>query len=271
MSFSQIARLRKTSGPDPSGQEADGLWNCSDVVEVGWENGEGTIADSVSGVADDLGLLSWEVRDAAAILQVLGISESDNASDLSLDSGGEVFHGSVSKSSSLTVTASNEDRIWTLRSSIIEEVSHLRNPGKVGTTWKEVGGEKSSIVDSLNCNSACTKGSLQALSGWWANGRTLKIIVRQIRSNWNRIEIILKGKLTKFPISVEPLAKKKMTGLQPLRVYSFSVIPTVVCRFSSPTSASAGVGTAVARAARVEMMSWNFILIVGDGEDNQYL
>lgn len=158
MSFSQDAHLRETGSSDPGGQESDGLWNSSDVVEVGSEDCKGTIADSVSGIANDLGLLSWEVRDAAAILQVLSISVSDDTGDLSFDGAGEILHGSMSKSSSLAVTASDEDRVWTSSGGIIKESLHLCNSGEVGAAWKEVGGEKSSIVDSLNCNSGCTEG-----------------------------------------------------------------------------------------------------------------
>lgn len=64
--------------------------------------------------------------------------------------------------------------------------------------------------------------------------------------------------LTKLPTSVEPRAKKKMTGLQPLLVYSVAVIPTD-WRFSRSISPSAGVGAAAAMAVKAARKSWNFI------------
>lgn len=60
--------LRDTSSPDSGSQEADGVWNVADVVEMRRGDGESSEANKIAGVANDLSLLRWEVWDAASVL-----------------------------------------------------------------------------------------------------------------------------------------------------------------------------------------------------------
>lgn len=73
-----------------------------------------------------------------------------------------------------------------------------------------------------------------------------------------------------LPISVDPRAKKKMTGLQPppMRwVYSFEVVPTRLLSCLSTRTSASGIaaGAAKATVARVETrMAETFMFAVID-------
>lgn len=65
-------------------------------------NDKGARTDEISGVADDPELLLWKTWNASAGLQVVGITESDDAGDAIADAGGQVLDRAVREGGTLT-------------------------------------------------------------------------------------------------------------------------------------------------------------------------
>lgn len=136
-------------------------------------DGQSAVADKITGVANDLCAVSWEVWNAAVILLVASVTVGNSAKDAGLDSSRAILNGAVDKSGSLRVTTDQEDGGWTAAGGVVEKILHLADSGEIGSTWKEVGGEASCVVDTLNGDVGGTKCALETLTGWWTDGGTL--------------------------------------------------------------------------------------------------
>ena len=116
---------------------------------MGSSNNERACADEIADVTENLGSLSWVVRDAASVLEVLGISEKDGAGDLVADVGWEVLDSGCGESSTLTVPSGDELRGGALGVGEVEQRSHLSDGGP-GCSSRESVVSKGSAVCTAN-------------------------------------------------------------------------------------------------------------------------
>lgn len=71
------------------------------------------------------------------------------------------------------VATDEENGSWAAGGGLVEEILHLADSSEIGSAWKEVGGEASWVVDTLNGDVGGTECALEALTGWWTNGASL--------------------------------------------------------------------------------------------------
>ena len=136
-------------------------------------DGESARADKITSVANDEGAVGWEVWNAAVILLVAGVTVGNGTENAGLDSRRAVLNSAVDESGSLGVTRNQEDGVWAAAGSVVEEILHLSDSTEIGSSWKEVGGEASWVVDTLDDDVGGTEGALETLTGWWTDGGTL--------------------------------------------------------------------------------------------------
>lgn len=170
MQSNRLASLDAAGSVDLVDQEAGSLTNTAGVSKMGWGDGEGAGADKVTAVADDESLLAWEVWDLAVVLLVAGVTVENNTLDAVLDGLGEILNGAMAESGTLGVTSNNDLGVRAAGSGLVEEVLHLADSAEISSTWEEVGGEESWVVNALNSDVVAAESALQALTGWWADG-----------------------------------------------------------------------------------------------------
>lgn len=136
-------------------------------------DGESARADKITSIANDESAVGWEVWNAAVILLVAGVSVGDGTEDAGLDSSRAVLNGAVDESGTLRVTRDQENGVWAAAGCVVEEILHLADSAKIGSSWKEVGGEAGWVVDTLDDDVGGTEGALETLTGWWTDGGTL--------------------------------------------------------------------------------------------------
>lgn len=126
------------------------------IGQVSGSNDKSTSADHISGVAEDLGAVCRVIGDLSLVLEILGITEENGTSDLVTDRLIGISDGSSSKSSSLTVSSSENDSVGTLLSGIVEVTDHLLDRSRGSSARQSVLGKTGSIstTDTLNPNSA---------------------------------------------------------------------------------------------------------------------
>ncbi len=109
LSLSYILHRLSTTSSSLDDQEGSSLRHTVDVIKVSSSDGKTAAADQIPNVTDDLQAISWEVWNAAVVLEVLGVAVSDNAEDTGLDCIAEVLDGAVGESGTLGVAAGEED------------------------------------------------------------------------------------------------------------------------------------------------------------------
>lgn len=132
-----------------------------------------TVTDSVAdkATAEDLELVLGEVGDLLVVTAGLCVTKGNDTGNLVLDSGREVFNGTVVDSSTLTIwswlVSRNEVRVrdgWgnvrvsttnnggsrALAVDVLEDTAHLELSNEIGAAGEVVGGQQSSVVDTFN-------------------------------------------------------------------------------------------------------------------------
>jgi hypothetical protein len=111
------------------------------VAQVSSSDSEGTSADEIANSAEDLSLVTREVRDSTTVLEVLSVSEQNSANSLVANSGAGVADSSCGKSGTLRVTTCNELGVGAFGVGQVREADHLGDGLRSGTARHEVTGD----------------------------------------------------------------------------------------------------------------------------------
>jgi len=146
---------------------------------VAGEDEEGAPADGVGGGAVDGGLALGEVGDAAAVLDVLGVAEEDDALDLVLEGGVELGDGAGNDGGTLAVTTGGDGGVGALGVGQVDETLGLLDGLAVGAAGKEVGSQVSGVgaTNTLDPDAVAVEDGvvlvLEAVGDVGTSGRTL--------------------------------------------------------------------------------------------------
>jgi hypothetical protein len=136
-------------------------------------NGEGANADQIASGAKDLDLLSGEVWNLSAILQVLRVAKRNNAINRIFDAAGQVLDSAMRQCCALTVAAREDRRVGTVSRSLGQEIAHFPDSTQVCTSGEKVSGEQGRIVNALDGNAVGAKDLLKATGGRRSNDGAL--------------------------------------------------------------------------------------------------
>jgi len=122
-------------------------------------------ANGVSRITDDQRLLRGEIRDPAAVLQVLRVAVRHGRDDPVLDGLGQALDGAVHEGRALAVAGDDDlgGGGRAARGRVVEQVLHLGYAGWVGAAGDEVGGEEGRVVDALRGDVGHAEGGLDAV------------------------------------------------------------------------------------------------------------
>lgn len=115
------------------------------VGQVRSSDDERASADKITSVAEDLGAVLGIAGDLSAVLEVLGVSEENDSSDLLTNTSVDVGDTGSGESSTLAVTSSDENSIRTLLVSVVEVAQHLTDSSARSSARKSVVTEGSTV------------------------------------------------------------------------------------------------------------------------------
>ena len=104
---------------------------------------------------------------------LLGISIEDDTGNLVLHGWVQLFDGTMTDCSTLTVTTNDDSRIRALGSHGVQGILHqLFAPG-ICTTRECIGSERCSVIDSLSSDSIVPEVLLEAIRRWRTDNSSL--------------------------------------------------------------------------------------------------